>query len=106
VSVGYVLPAETFKKRAKDTDLDAYYRELLQGVPEVAKWLRDAELVHQEHAPAPVMVERDFNYLHSRLWGPGYVIVGDAGGFLDPLFTFGVFMAATGAQLAAYAIGT
>ena len=75
-------------------------------MPEVAKWLRNAELIHHEHAPARVMVERDFNYLHSRLWGPGYVLVGDAGGFLDPLFTFGVFMAATGAQLAAYAIGT
>jgi hypothetical protein len=52
------------------------------------------------------MAERDFNYLHSRWWGRGYALVGDAGGFLDPLFTFGVFMAATSAQLAAYAIGT
>lgn len=105
VSVGYVMPAETFKKRPKG-DLEANYRNMLQDVPEVAKWLRDAELIQQKHAPARVMVERDFNYLHSRLWGPGYVVVGDAGGFLDPLFTFGVFMAATGAQLAAYSIGT
>lgn len=107
VSVGYVTPAETFKKRSKNgEDLEAYYRAALQNVPEVARWLEKAELVHQEHAPARVMVERDFNYIHSRWWGPGYALVGDAGGFLDPLFTFGVFMAATGAQLAAYAIGT
>jgi flavin-dependent dehydrogenase len=106
VSVGYVLPAETFKQRDKEEDLETYYRRLLQGVPEVEKWLRNAELVDQEHAPSRIMVERDFNYLHTRLWGPGYVLVGDAAGFLDPLFTFGVFMAATGAQLAAYAIGT
>lgn len=106
ISVGYVMPAEAFKQRPKDVDLETYYRQQLQGVPEVAKWLRNAELIQQTHAPARVMVERDFNYLHSRLWGPGYVIVGDSGGFLDPLFTFGVFMAATGAQLAAYAVGT
>lgn len=105
VSVGYVTPAETFKKRNKD-DLEAYYRAQLQDVPEIATWLRNATLVDQPHAPARVMVERDFNYLHTRLWGPGYVLVGDAAGFLDPLFTFGVFMAATGAQLAAYGIGT
>lgn len=106
ISVGYVMPAETFKQRPKDVDLETYYRQQLQSVPEVAKWLRNAELIQQTHAPGRVMVERDFNYLHSRLWGPGYVIVGDSGGFLDPLFTFGVFMAATGAQLAAYAVGT
>ena len=105
VSVGYVTPSENFKRRSKE-DLETYYRKALQDVPEVEKWLRNAELIHHEHAPARVMAERDFNYLHSRLWGPGYVLVGDAGGFLDPLFTFGVFMAATGAQLAAYAIGT
>jgi len=106
VSVGYVMPAETFKQRPKDVDLETYYRDKLQGVPEVAKWLRNAELIHQKYAPSRIMVERDFNYLHSRLWGPGYVVVGDAAGFLDPLFTFGVFMAATGAQLAAYGVGT
>jgi len=106
VSVGYVTPAETFKKRGRDEDLESYYRAALQDVPEVARWLRNATLVHHTHAPAKVMAERDFNYFHSRWWGPGYALVGDAGGFLDPLFTFGVFMAATGAQLAAYAIGT
>ncbi|MCC6848778.1 MAG: tryptophan 7-halogenase [Deltaproteobacteria bacterium] len=106
ISVGYVMPAETFRQRPRNVDLETYYRNQLQSVPEVAKWLRDGELIHQVHAPSRVMVERDFNYLHSRLWGPGYVLIGDAAGFLDPLFTFGVFMAATGAQLAAYAIGT
>ncbi len=104
-SVGYVTPSETFKRRGKE-DLETYYRNALQEVPEVAKWLRDAELIHHEHAPARVMAERDFNYMHSRWWGPGYALVGDAGGFLDPLFTFGVFMAGVSAQLAAYAIGT
>ncbi len=105
VSVGYVTPAETFKRRGAE-DLESYYRSALADVPEVAEWLGQAELVHHEGAPARVMAERDFNYLHSRWWGPGYALVGDAGGFLDPLFTFGVFMAATSAQLAAYAIGT
>lgn len=105
LSVGYVTPAETFKKRGKE-DLETYYLRALREVPEVEKWLRNGELIHHEHAPARIMVERDFNYMHSRWWGPGYVLVGDAGGFLDPLFTFGVFMAGVSAQLAAYGIGT
>jgi flavin-dependent dehydrogenase len=105
VSVGYVTPVETFKRRGEE-DLETYYRNALQEVPEVEKWLRDAKLIHHQHAPARIMAERDFNYMHSRWWGPGYALVGDAGGFLDPLFTFGVFMAGVSAQLAAYAIGT
>src|SRR4029077_13679033 len=105
-SVGYVTPAETFKKRGKEEDLETYYRRALREVHAVEHWLRNAELVQHEHAPALVMAERDFNYMHSRWWGPGYALVGDAGGFLDLLFTFGVFMAGVSAQLAAYAIGT
>jgi hypothetical protein len=35
------------------------------------------------------------------MFGPGYLLVGDAAGFVDPLFSTGVFLAMSGARLAA-----
>jgi flavin-dependent dehydrogenase len=105
VSVGVVRPAGEQKEIPRD-ELETFYRNAVRSAPEPARWLADAELVEAPGAPRKVMVEHDFNYLHDRLWGSGWAAVGDAGGFLDPLFTFGVFLSATGAQLLAYSIGT
>jgi flavin-dependent dehydrogenase len=105
VSVGVVTPAADQREVARG-DLEAFYRNAVRSAPEPARWLANAELVDFAGAPRKVMVESDFNYLSDRLWGPGWAAVGDAGGFLDPLFTFGVFLSATGAQLLAYALGT
>lgn len=105
VSVGVVIPAERHRAVARDR-LEEFYRQAVRSAPEPARWLANATLVDHPGAPRKVMVEHDFNYLHDRLWGPGWASVGDAGGFLDPLFTFGVFLSATGAQLLAYAVGT
>ncbi len=47
----------------------------------------------------------DYSYRPSRLVGPGFLLVGDAGNFIDPIWSTGVFLATTGARLAARAIG-
>ncbi len=38
----------------------------------------------------PVQVPRDFSYRSSRIAGDGWVLVGDAFGFLDPIYSSGV----------------
>jgi halogenation protein CepH len=47
---------------------------------------------------------RDWSYTCSRMHGPGFLLVGDAAGFVDPLFSTGVFLAMNGGNLAAAAI--
>jgi flavin-dependent dehydrogenase len=46
----------------------------------------------------------DFSYRIDQLAGDGWLFVGDAGGFLDPLFSTGAHLAIKGADLAAEAI--
>lgn len=105
VSVGIVSSHERFQGRAQET-LEAYYRECLLAVPEVSAWLADAELVHLPGAPRRVLTEHDFAYIHDKMWAPGCALVGDAAGFIDPVFSVGVFLAQSSAQLLAYTVGT
>ena len=105
VSVGVVVPAERYRELTGG-DPEAFFARAVRSVPETARWLEGAELVRYPGAPRDVMVEQDFNYLGAPLWGPGWAAVGDAAGFVDPLFTFGVFLSATGAQVLAYVLGT
>ena len=47
---------------------------------------------------------KDYSYRSSRAAGDGWVLVGDAFGFLDPLYSSGVLLALKSGQLAADAI--
>src|SRR5262249_25953450 len=47
---------------------------------------------------------KDFSYRASRVAGNGWVLVGDAFGFLDPIYSSGVFLALKSAELAADAV--
>jgi flavin-dependent dehydrogenase len=48
---------------------------------------------------------RDWSYVCSRFSGPGFLLVGDAAAFVDPLWSTGVFLAMRGAHLAAQVLG-
>jgi flavin-dependent dehydrogenase len=52
----------------------------------------------------PVHVLADFSYRASRCAGDGWVLVGDAFGFLDPMYSSGVFLALKSGEMAADAI--
>ena len=47
---------------------------------------------------------KDYSYRSTRVAGPGWVLVGDAFGFLDPLYSSGVLLALRSGELAADAI--
>jgi flavin-dependent dehydrogenase len=49
-------------------------------------------------------VLRDFSYLPESVSGPGYLVVGDAAGFVDPIFSIGYVIALYSGELAAWAI--
>jgi hypothetical protein len=52
----------------------------------------------------PVKVTQDFSYRADRIAGEGWVLVGDAFGFLDPIYSSGVFLALKSGEWAADAI--
>lgn len=52
----------------------------------------------------PVKVTQDFSYRSSALAGEGWVLVGDAFGFVDPVYSSGVFLALKSGEMAADAI--
>jgi len=49
-------------------------------------------------------VLRDYSYLPDSVAGHGYFVVGDAAGFVDPIFSIGVVMGLYSGHLAAWAI--
>jgi flavin-dependent dehydrogenase len=49
----------------------------------------------------PIHVLQDFSYRANRCAGDGWVLVGDAFGFLDPMYSSGVFLALKSGEMAA-----
>lgn len=101
VSVGVVTTLETHRQRGERED-EAFFRTALAGCPDLARLLRDAELV--PYAPGLPRVHRvaDFSYISRSIVQPGLVRVGDAAGFVDPILSVGCFLSQNGARLLAY----
>lgn len=86
VSVGVVVPQAVYQAAAKPTP-----EETLAHF--VAETPAAAELIAQARPVSPARFDADYSYLHSRHAGDRYVLVGDAGAFLDPIFSTGVLLA-------------
>jgi flavin-dependent dehydrogenase len=69
--------------------------EEIAKTPAMAKRLENATRV------SPVRVIQDYSYRASRCAGEGWVLVGDAFGFLDPMYSSGVFIALKSGECAA-----
>lgn len=95
-SVGVVAPFDyLFKNR---TDYAQTYEEELAQCPEAARRLSTGERATGYFAT------KDFSYRSKQLAGDGWVLVGDAFGFLDPLYSSGILLALKSGELAADAI--
>jgi flavin-dependent dehydrogenase len=86
MSVGAVLPQAVFKPRSR-MEPKALLAELIADTPAVARLMMQAE------RRWPVRVERDFSYGATSYAGDRWIVVGDAGSFLDPVFSSGVAIA-------------
>src|SRR5438876_3264770 len=95
-SVGVVLDSETFRKSKLKTE--DFLEEALAGQPIIAKRMANARRVSQ------VYVEADFSYRSAPLHGDRWLLAGDAAGFIDPIFSSGVFLAVFSGELAADAL--
>ena len=64
-----------------------FLEQALGEQPIIAKRMTNARRVSQ------VYVEADFSYRSARLHGDRWLLAGDAAGFIDPIFSSGVFLA-------------
>lgn len=96
VSVGIVSPFDyLFKGR---NDHEKTYEEEVERCPAVKERVAQAKRVTGYFAT------RDYSYRATRVAGNGWVLVGDAFGFLDPLYSSGVLLALKSGELAADAV--
>ncbi len=86
-------------------DKDEYTRD--GGRPDeiFQRWAETSRVVKQRMANAQLVSEfrttSDFSYHNRNLVGPRWLRVGDAAGFMDPIFSAGVFLAMWSGRLAA-----
>ncbi|HMF16266.1 MAG TPA: NAD(P)/FAD-dependent oxidoreductase [Gemmataceae bacterium] len=96
VSVGVVAPFDyLFKGRG---DHEQTYQEELEKTPAVKERTGIGNRVTGYFAT------KDYSYRSRQVAGDGWVLVGDAFGFLDPLYSSGVLLALKSGELAADAI--
>jgi flavin-dependent dehydrogenase len=96
VSVGVVAPFDyLFKGRPEHQKT---YEEEVERCPAIQKRLSSGRRVTGYFAT------RDYSYRSKEVAGDGWVLVGDAFGFLDPLYSSGVLLALRSGEMAADAI--
>jgi len=95
-SVGAVTEKSDFLKSGQDHE--TFFNELLQMTANTRHILNGAERVK------PYYIEGDYSYKMSEFAGPGWLLVGDAARFVDPIFSSGVSVAMRSGQFASQAI--
>lgn len=93
MSVGFVAATAAWKETGLPPE--AFLERAIERSPYVTRRLRGAARVEQ------VWTASDYSYSSTRLSGPGFVLVGDAAEFLDPVFSTGVMLALRGGERAA-----
>jgi FADH2-dependent halogenase len=85
-SVGVVLPKDVYTGRAAATLEESLARYLAETPAATA-------LASQARRVSPARFDADYSYESRRYAGDRWLLVGDAGAFLDPIFSTGVFLA-------------
>jgi|SRR5579863_5151778 len=99
MSIGAVCrPAYLKQRKGKTVD---FLIETLNRNEGIRKRIEQAELIGEE-----VRVTGNYSYDSTRMGGPGWVLIGDAFAFLDPVFSSGVYLAMSGAEQAAEVVDT
>ncbi|MEO7166380.1 MAG: NAD(P)/FAD-dependent oxidoreductase, partial [Chthoniobacterales bacterium] len=84
-SIGVVLDSAVFKQAKKSPE--EFLANAIAEQPFLTRRMTHARRVTPAYASA------DFSYRQSRLTGDRWLLAGDAAGFIDPVFSSGVFLA-------------
>ena len=99
-SVGAVVDSAAGQEGIAKQGPEQFLKEQIGQAPHMAEMLAGAKLVS-----GPFII-KDWSYLCDRVAGDGYVLVGDAACFIDPLFSSGVHLALLSGVLAAAYVTT
>lgn len=98
ISVGVVAPYEYLFKNRSTTDFETIYFEEVAKCPGLQPRIKNAERCDIFRA------QKEYSYRSKKAAGNGWVLVGDAFGFLDPLYSSGVLLALKSGEMAADAV--
>ena len=98
VSVGVVAAYDYLFKDRGTTDIEKIYFEEVERCPGLQPRIANATQADVFRAA------KEYSYRSRQAAGDGWVVVGDAFGFLDPLYSSGVLLALTSGRMAADAI--
>ncbi len=95
-SVGVVCDLGVFQRRGLSPE--AFLDESVARQPRVRERMTEAARIR------PVYAASDYSYRSERLAGDRWLLAGDAAGFIDPVFSSGVFLALLSGEAAADAV--
>lgn len=95
VSVGVVADHDYLFKNRDTKDLEALYFEEVSRAPGVQPRIANAQRCDV------FRVQKEYSYRAAQAAGDGWCLVGDAFGFLDPLYSSGLLLALTSGTMAA-----
>lgn len=98
VSVGVVAAYDYLFQNRESKDLETIYFEEVSRCPGLQPRIAEAERCDIFRA------QKEYSYRAKQAAGDGWVLIGDAFGFLDPLYSSGVLLALTSASMAADAV--
>ncbi|MCK5662891.1 MAG: tryptophan 7-halogenase, partial [Thiotrichaceae bacterium] len=85
MSVGCVCWPDYLKTR--DTDLESFLHKTLNLVPDISQRMKNSQL------DGEVQATGNYSYQSSIMSGDGFLLIGDAYAFVDPVFSSGVYLA-------------
>lgn len=99
-SIGLVIPiAWAQESKGGSESWEAWFIRQCQAIPLLQRLLADATF-----CKGSVRLVRNYSYKSKRVAGPGFFLLGDAAGFVDPIFSVGVVFAMYSAYAAAHTI--
>jgi len=93
MSIGVVMDTSTF--RAMKLSPEEALEKCIGEQPIMLEQMANSERV------SPVYSAGDYSYRNAKLFGERWLLAGDAAGFIDPVFSSGVFLAIMSAEKAA-----
>lgn len=105
LGIGVVLEYSYLRRRKDELQAagvekwqEKLYLEEVMSSPFVSSLLPDAYIAQ------PLMANSDYSYFVERKYGPNFAMIGDAGTFIDPIFSSGIYLAMNSARLVANAL--
>ena len=93
MSVGFVGNPAAWRRAG--TNMEQFFQERLAASPTVSARMAGAERISEVHATG------NYSYCARTATGEGWMLIGDAYAFLDPVFSSGVLLAMTAGELGA-----